>query len=165
MFRPVTLPEGVSGRLFLHSMPGRFESFQEARQQMAGSGIARIVCLSPFFEVERKAPEYAKALEQGSLPCALERFPVCDYGVPDDWEGFWLLVQRVAEVLRAGEHVLVHCAGGIGRTGMFAICVLMALGLRHDKAARTVHEAGSRPGDECQKRLVDWVAQKKLGQD
>ncbi len=45
-------------------------------------------------------------------------------------EGFEALVQDVVQRLQSGQNVVVHCRGGLGRTGTVAACVLVALG-RH----------------------------------
>jgi len=84
---------------------------------------------------------------------------VADYGVPSDRQAFLEGARFVAESLRRGEKVLVHCGAGKGRTGMFAICVLMALGLAKEEAERKVKEAGSGPETPEQREFVDWVWQ------
>lgn len=52
--------------------------------------------------------------------------------LPDDrqWEGNLLstVVKVAREALELGEGVLVHCAGGIGRTGTVIGCLLSSLG-------------------------------------
>jgi protein-tyrosine phosphatase len=96
--------------------------------------ISLIVCLSSFDEIREKSTEYSKALEMSSAPCAVRRFPICDYQGPDDDEAFWSLANEVAAHLRHGKSVLVHCGAGIGRTGMFAIAALMALSVPLNEA-------------------------------
>lgn len=51
---------------------------------------------------------------------------------------------RVLGSLRAGERVLVHCAGGLGRSGMIAAKLLTALGASASHAVAAVRRA--RPG-------------------
>jgi hypothetical protein len=41
MFRSVELPEGVTGHLYLHSMPGRYEALQELKEKIAQHKIER----------------------------------------------------------------------------------------------------------------------------
>ena len=52
------------------------------------------------------------------------RFPVPDYGVPEDAPAFALFVERLAEALRGPEVLFVHCMGGAGRTGIVLACLL-----------------------------------------
>ena len=54
----------------------------------------------------------------------------------------------------------MHCAGGQGRAGTMAACVLMALGQPADDAVRTVasHRVFAGPGNAAQWALVEGVA-------
>ncbi len=156
MFRAVTLPDGVKGRLFLHSMPGRYEGWNAFLEEAGKEGIDLIVCLTPEEEVERKSPDYARAVKRGRLPFRRESFPIEDFGTTHDLEGFSSLVLRVAGELRSGKGVLVHCGAGIGRTGTFATCLLLALGMKREEAERAVREAGANPEAPAQEELIDW---------
>ncbi|HID10788.1 MAG TPA: phosphatase [Candidatus Latescibacteria bacterium] len=145
MFRQVSLPCEVLGRLFLHSMPGRNEPFEDAQEEIERQGITRVVCLTPREEIRSKSPSYYSALESDSLPWTHTEFPIPNYGVPQDEEAFLNLIRSIAHHLRKGERVLIHCGAGYGRTGMVAICVLMALGLGKDEAEERVKSANSSP--------------------
>ncbi|MEO5672109.1 MAG: tyrosine-protein phosphatase, partial [Ramlibacter sp.] len=65
-------------------------------------------------------------------------------------------VHQIADALRRGDAVMMHCAAGIGRTGTTAACVLKALGLSNDEALQRVLDAGSNPENAHQSGLVDW---------
>jgi len=158
-FRQVRLSDGVQGRLYLHSMPGRYEDLIEAWKQVKALGVGTIVCLAPLDEVREKSPHYAAALEEGAVPCPIRRFPVCDYQGPDDDQAFQHIVLEVADLLRNGERILVHCGAGIGRTGMFVIGVLMALGLSGEEARRLARAAGSHPERQAQEQALHRLAQ------
>ena len=152
--RPLRLPPGIAGTLWLGPMPGRLRSFEEDLADLNGRSVSRIVCLTPLAEIEEKAPGYAIALT-GELDVAVTHFPITDFGVPADEAGLFALSGEMARALAAGERVFVHCAAGIGRTGTFAICVLRALGLDSNEAAAFVASAGSGPETDAQKALVD----------
>ena len=68
---------------------------------------------------------------------AFERFPIRDRGVPEP-AALAALVKRVLDEIRAGEHLAVHCRGGIGRTGLVASCLLVASGMEPEPAMRLV---------------------------
>lgn len=144
-FREVHLPKGVSGRLYLHSIPGRHEPLDEVRKQLQELEVTVIVNLAPSEEVHRKSPEYAKALAAATVPCEVWPLPIQDYGAPSDDAAFEKLVGRINLALRQGKRFLVHCGAGIGRTGTVAVAVLMALGLTATEAKRSVKAAGSGP--------------------
>ena len=153
-FRGVHLPSAVSGRMWLHSMPGRNEPLGEAWAEVQRLGISCIVCLAPLDEIREKSPEYAKAIEGRELPCDVRRMPVFDYQGPEDDEAFRKLATVVADSLRAGESILVHCGAGIGRTGMFAMATLIALGVQVEEARRAVKVAGSGPERPAQEEAL-----------
>jgi protein-tyrosine phosphatase len=79
---------------------------------------------------------------------------VQDYGVPGDAAAFADFVAGLAALLRAGEGVAIHCAGGVGRTGLTALCLLTALGLDADAARARVEAAGSHPETDAQAAFV-----------
>lgn len=159
-FREVALPPGVSGRLHLHAMPGRHEPFDDVLVHARALAIRRVVRLTPLEEVEAKSPDYARALRAGALPWRDDPLEVPDYGVPEDGEAWMAKAVDIAGALRAGERVLVHCGAGIGRTGTFAICVLMALGLDRESARKAVRAADSWPETAAQEELVERMAER-----
>lgn len=160
MFRCVDLPSGVPGKLLLHSMPGRYEALERVWDQVSSDAVGTIVCLTERDEIHAKSYEYAHALEHGSVPCAVLSFEIPDRGAPADREGFWLLAGNVAQRLRSGETILIHCAGGVGRTALLAISVLLALGQAADQARSVVSRAGSTVETAPQSSLIAWCAAK-----
>ena len=158
MYRAVKLPEAVAGRLYLGSMPGRYEVFRQAWQAITEHGITRVVCLVPADELQDKSPLYARAVQEQRVPWVHESFPIEDFEAPADREAFWALARRAAALLAGGETMLVHCAAGIGRTGTLAVCVLLALGLSAAEARAAVRRAGSSPQTAAQEDIVHWAA-------
>lgn len=160
MFRQVTLPSGIQGRLYLHAMPGRHEplaSFVSGAQQ---ANLDAVVCLATESEVRNKSPEYFDARTRQMLPFATKNFPIEDFGVPrsEDQPAFQEFIKELAAELRAGKALLIHCRMGIGRTGTVATCVLVELGLESAEALRIVKSAGSHPEVPEQRDLIAWYS-------
>lgn len=86
--------------------------------------------------------------------------PIIDGGVPNEaFEQRWN-AQRpiVMAVLRGGGKVLVHCKGGLGRTGSFAAKLLIEAGLGADEAVRRVRDV--RP--HAVENWLQWRYLRKL---
>jgi len=161
MFRRVDLPARVPGKLLLHSMPGRFETIERAWQQVKNEAVGAIVCLAEQHEIRLKSSAYAEALEGGTVPCSVLSCEIPEGGVPEDRDGFWALANDVANRLQSGEVVLIHCAGGLGRTAMLAISVLLALGDSTNEAESAVSRAGSTVETMPQIEMLSWCAAKR----
>ncbi len=89
-------------------------------------------------------------------------FPIVDVDVPksERMNEFSDYVDGLVAVARDGKTVVIHCRGGIGRSGTVAACCLVRLGLKvHDaiKATRT-----ARPGAVETSAQEKWVASFEL---
>ena len=154
--RPVTLPPEVPGTLWLSAMPGRFGPWEAFDREARLAGLALVVCLTPRHEMAELSPAYQAALDQGTLPFRWQHLPMPNFGLPDDPPAFRRDIARIAEALRHGDAVMLHCAAGLGRTGTVAACVLKALGLPQSEALERVRAAGSNPQNAKQSGLVGW---------
>ena len=162
MFRCVELPDSVAGRLLLHSMPGRFETLDKVWHQVKTDAVGAIVCLNEDFEIRQKSAKYAEALEAGTVPCSVVPFEIREGGVPENKDAFWALATDIANRLHAGEAVLVHCAGGVGRTALLAVSVLLAMGTPIKEAESLVSRAGSMVETMPQMEMLSWCASQPL---
>lgn len=155
-FRALELPPTPGlGRVFLHSMPGRLESWAAFLDQAQAVGLQQVLCLNPLFEVQRLSPAYHAAIHEGALPFRWTHLPMQDFGLADEVEAYRNAITDVAGTVRSGGVVLLHCAAGIGRTGTSAACLLKHLGLPTPVALQRVREAGSNPESALQRGLID----------
>mgnify|MGYP005855243075 CR=1 FL=1 len=78
----------------------------------------------------------------------LDRYhlPIRDVSVPDDrFESLWVWAGRdLRRRLRAGEDIVLHCRGGLGRSGLIAGRLLVEMGADPDAAIAAIRAA--RPG-------------------
>lgn len=154
--RSLRLPEDVSGRVWLGPMPGRFDSWPAFQAEAARVGLATVVCLTPRVELAELAPEYHMALRRDELPFRWMHVPMRNFGLPEDPAAFRRDIAALAQGVRGGDVVLLHCAAGLGRTGSAAACLLKALGLPAEEALQRVRAAGSNPQNAEQSGLVHW---------
>ena len=158
MFGEVRMPRTETGKLFLHSMPGRYEPLDHTWEHVKAQRIAAIVCLAGNDEISVKSPAYYQALQGGTVPCPVIRFEIPDYDVPEDRDVFLSLARDVARRLLAAENILIHCGAGVGRSGTLAQCVLLALGQTLDAAYNAVADVGSWAETPQQRGLIRWCA-------
>jgi len=145
----------VPGRIWLGAMPGRLESWDAFLVEAHTRAIARVVCLTPRHEVASLSSAYHVAITQGRLPFGWQALPMRDLGLADQALAFREGIDAVAQAVRDGDAVLLHCAAGIGRTGTAAACLLKRLGLPAAQALQRVHDAGSDPQSALQSRLIE----------
>lgn len=91
-------------------------------------------------------------------------FPVPDMGAPTSMEAARELVGRILDRMERRQTVVVHCLGGLGRSGTIAACVLAARGRSPERALGLVRRA--RPGavqTEAQEAFVRAFANSGLG--
>lgn len=138
------LPEdevGTPGRLGMTFAPGmRAESSGGRWERELAADMAALeeehranVLVSLMEDFEYRYYGVPELLEGGSFGgIEVLRFAIEDMGVPREAESeeFGEFVREVVSRLEAGSNVVVHCRGGLGRTGTVAACVLVALGDR-----------------------------------
>jgi protein-tyrosine phosphatase len=89
-------------------------------------------------------------------------FPIVDHAAPSKSGRSTALIQTLAESVKSGKSVLMHCWGGIGRSGTVAVAILIALGKDRQEAITTVSTARRLPVPEsgAQQRWLEWFAKK-----
>ena len=154
--RRLHLPTEVPGQVWLGPMPGRFEPWSAFELQAQRAGLRLVVCLTPRPELAELSPEYHAALARGRLPFRWMHVPMRNFGLPEDPAAFRRDIGSIADNVRSGDAVLLHCAAGLGRTGSAAACLLKALGVAADESLQRVRDAGSNPQNAEQSGLVGW---------
>nr|WP_306321920.1 MULTISPECIES: tyrosine protein phosphatase [unclassified Streptomyces] len=115
----------------------------------AGAGV--VVCALP--DAERA--ELGLADEPRVAEAAGLRFvalPIADFTVPSVPDVLPVL-RHLAEELRAGTHVVVHCRCAIGRSSLIAVCLMILGGMSPETAWTAMEQArGTRVPDTEEQR-------------
>ncbi|HUB00261.1 MAG TPA: hypothetical protein VMA34_18150 [Terracidiphilus sp.] len=82
--------------------------------------------------------------------------PIRDTCVPSDVASFREFVIALAERLRKGEHIGVHCRGSIGRATLTAACTLVELGWKPIAALFAIETARGCPVPDTEEQL-HWI--------
>ncbi len=105
-------------------------------------GAEAVVTLVEQWELEElRVGHMGNTVSATGLPWF--HLPIVDAQAPDDsFEDRWVESgQRIRAILADGGRVLVHCRGGLGRTGVVAARLLMEFGVPVEEAIRAVREA------------------------
>jgi atypical dual specificity phosphatase len=140
------LPEEYTspGMLSMSMLPGRTDighSLNNDLKVLAGAGISHIVALIRDEEFSTYGvPNLFMDYEEFGFQ--VKHMPITDMGTATVHEMsdllIWLSVQ-----LKDSRRVLVHCAGGLGRTGLVVGCYLRTQGLSADSAIAEVRRIRS----------------------
>jgi len=145
------------GRLAMTLLPGRRDYDRDLEQDLAvvsREGINRVLCLLSNEELRRYgAGELLDAYRQRGLE--VRQLSILDQkasSVGDMQDA----LRWVEAGLGAGEGILIHCVGGLGRSGMAAACLLRVRGATADEALAEVRRARSPRAveTEVQERFV-----------
>lgn len=121
------------GRLAILGRPRSQEWLGEEIQDWSQAGLTEVVCLLEDSELRELGLE-----QEGALVAAAGmrwvRFPIADHGVPASAQAARQLWEGMAESLRAGGCIGVHCRASIGRAGLIVAGTLVQLGVAEELA-------------------------------
>ena len=105
--------------LAMSPMPGK-QNLDDDIATILENNIDVVVCLVTEEELAKlQLPHYFDALNEKGL--TVHHFPIADYGVPEK-EALDSLLHYIHDQLSDEKNVLVHCMGGLGRSGTIVGC-------------------------------------------
>ena len=145
----------LGGQIGLTNCPGRNQVDSRGRvwlrnlsvdlDAVEGAGISTLITFLDQQELNRLGAGELPELVQ-TRPFQWFQLPIKDFGIPAsetllEWRG---LLGPMLDHLRQNQRILLHCAAGLGRSGMMAATLLKAGGLTADDAMQLIRR--SRPG-------------------
>ena len=123
--------------------------------QIQRDGVHTLVSLLEAHEAVWLGLEKEEALTR-ELGMQFLSYPIPDVHVPEDEDDFRAFAAGLADRLRSGEQIGVHCRGSIGRSTVTAACALIHLGWRPQVALKAIEEARGCvvPDTEEQERWI-----------
>jgi protein-tyrosine phosphatase len=116
-----------NGFLAVMARPRSGEWLRDEIRGLSQIGVTTLASLlEPREETELELTSERSVAEE--LGLAFLSFPIADRGVPSATQEFQKFSARLADDVRAGRGVAVHCRAGIGRSGIAAAAVLVSLG-------------------------------------
>lgn len=130
----------VDGQLLLTPCPGTQQvALTQALDQLRLAGAHGVVTMMTGAELTNHG--------LGNLGAQVERegmrwfhLPIEDDKAPDTaFEQAWLqTLPQLRELLGDGKHLVIHCKGGSGRTGLVAAALLISLGQSREEAMAAI---------------------------
>ena len=146
--------DGVKGQIGMTLCPGKKQEYStrgpwdrdldadlKAVQQFGAAALVTLMEADELADVGIPPDRlWGSALAYG---LEWHRLPIQDVSTPDAYfENLWVYSGlRLRKLLSRGRNIVIHCRGGLGRTGMIAARLLVELGLPPDEAIHRVRAA------------------------
>jgi len=144
-----------SGGLAIVLRPRGDDGLSDELLHIRQSGVETLVSLlEPNEAIWLGLHEEGRLAEQVGM-CFLS-YPILDVHVPANVATFRAFAVGLADRLRAGEHIGVHCRGSIGRSTVTAACTLIHLGWKAKDALAAIQAARGCAVPDTEEQLR-WI--------
>lgn len=143
------------GRIAIMARPRAGEWLEDEITGWQGQAIDVVVSLLERSEIAELGLQDEPALCQAA-GIAFISFAIPDRGVPVSPRETRSLAQRLADMLRDGKAVAIHCRAGIGRSSLVAACALACAGVEPTIGFDRIAEARSVPVPDTDQQRA-WV--------
>jgi protein-tyrosine phosphatase len=147
--------ETAPGQLGTMRRPRGGHKLESDIRGLKEQGVEWLVCLLEVWEMR------ALGLTEEDLLCEKHgigflRFPIPDFGVPEDRSQFLELVKFLSAKLAGGAHVVIHCHGGVGRSSVVAAGVLLERGVTAEQVFELIGRYRGKRVPETREQ-EEWV--------
>jgi protein-tyrosine phosphatase len=143
------------GRLAISPRPRGGDWLEDEIRAWSISGVDVVVSLLTLDETRNLGLTEESQLCR-SFNISFISFPIEDRMVPTSHDDAVNLVSVVERLLFEGHSVVIHCRGGIGRSGLLAASLLVTAGLVPEEAMRRVSAARGISVPETDEQ-IQWV--------
>jgi nicotinamide-nucleotide amidase len=151
------IPLNVAGELYVSPMPyGRYDNdrvFRFYKQEE----VQRVVVLLSDNEIKKRCKKDLKKLYQKNK-MEITQFPMVDFLQPGHGD-MDQLIPGLAQKLRKGERIVVHCHAGVGRSSVVVACLVAII--QHSGIEKTVEHVKAHMETNItveQKRFISgWI--------
>lgn len=157
----ITLTGG--GRIGICRLPGRSGDLAGDVAIIAAYRPAVVVSMTEAAEMAAKgAADLGPQLAAAGIRHAC--FPIRDYGAPALDDPRWpVIAPSMHALLDRGGTLLLHCLGGLGRSGMVAMRLLVERGMNAEDALH--HVRAARPGAVETEAQAAWASNGQVTAD
>jgi protein-tyrosine phosphatase len=146
-----------SGRLGIMPRPRGGDWLEDEIRSLKMSGVDAVVSLLEREEItELDVAEEKSLCEANGLKYL--SFPIGDRNIPPSERAALDFARTLANLLRDGRSVVIHCRQGVGRSALIAACVLVLNGVSADEAFEKIERARGCPVPDTEEQR-QWVAQ------
>jgi protein-tyrosine phosphatase len=118
-------------------------------------GVQTLVSMLEGWEAEQLGLAAEERVSH-ELGISFLSYPIPDRGLPSDLPKFQRFVGGLADRLKAGEHVGIHCRGSIGRSTIAGASTLIHLGWSPAEALAAVEKTRGCPVPDTPEQR-DWI--------
>jgi protein-tyrosine phosphatase len=129
----------MPGRLALMARPAGGETLETEIAALRAAGVDTLVSALTSGDQSKLELEDEAALAVAA-GISFIAFPIRDFGTPDR-DALVDLAAELADDLRHGRFVTIHCRGGVGRSGLIACAVVIDFGASAEEAMEVVSRA------------------------
>jgi protein-tyrosine phosphatase len=144
-----------SGSLSIMAKPTSGDLIDEEFSGISGAGINKIVSLLESHEAITLGLEEER-FHTERYGMAFLSNPIADRGMPVSLSEFSNFTRLLYTEMSGGLNTLVHCHGGIGRSGIVAASVLLHCGYRAEDAFKHITQKRGISVPDTQEQ-IDWV--------
>lgn len=146
---------GDRRQMAIVARPRGGEWLRDDLASLKSGGIDVLVSFLQPYEEQELGLQDEKCLA-GDVGLEFISFPIPDRQLPPDLSSFRRFVEKLAQRVRQGDRLGVHCRGCIGRSTVLLAAVMITLGVKAEEALRQIERARGLNVPDTAEQL-EWI--------